>query len=129
MAYLKAHEVFIGRPLRDGNPLCATSSDGNFSTISLQIEIANEQVLPQGLREFLGALVNVMHQQSTALRPSTTYVKCSPLPFLMLRLAQQGTQLIKRTLIPQGTTVPHERHGFDRSTVDFLSASTRGKGH
>ena len=124
-----AHEVFIGRPLRDGNPLCATSSDGNFSTISLQIEIANEQVLPQGLREFLGALVDVMHQQSTALRPSTTNIKRSPLPFLVLLLAQQRTQLIKRTLIPQGITVPHERHGFDRSTVDFLSASTRGKGH
>ena len=106
MAYLKAHEVFIGRPLRDGNPLCATSSDGSFSTISLQIEIANEQVLPEGLREFLGALVNVMHEQSTALRPSTTYVKRSPLPFLVLLLAQQGTHLIERTLIPQRIAMP-----------------------
>lgn len=112
MAYLKAHEVFIGRPLRDGNPLCATSSDGSFSTISLQIEIANEQVLPEGLREFLGALVNVMHEQSTALRPSTTNIKRSLLPFLVLLLAQQRTQLIKRTLIPQGIAVPHEWHGF-----------------
>ena len=61
------------------------------TAISLQIEIANEQVLSQGLREFLGSLVNVIHQQSTALRPSTTNIKRSPLPFLMLLLAQQGT--------------------------------------
>ena len=69
-------------------------------------------MLPEGLREFLGALVNVMHEQSTALRPSTTYVKRSPLTLLMLLLAQQRTQLIKRTLIQQGVTVPHEWHGF-----------------
>ena len=41
-------------------------------------------MLPQGLCEFLGALVNVMHKQSTALRPNNTDIKCNPRQLMLL---------------------------------------------